>query len=165
MSAIETKIRIKFGQLEIEYEGRESFLENDISNFLDKVVSLHKESNGNNVFHSPTEEKKTNNSAEKEQIIDYSVTTFASRLEATTGSDLALAAAASLTFAKGKKTFSRAEIRSEMREASNYFNNNMISNLSASLKRLVSSRRLNETSSGTYALTANEKAQMEKLLA
>ncbi len=52
-----------------------------------------------------------------------------------------------------------------MKDATGHYKTTMGSNLSATLKSLVKSKRLNETAAGTYALTANEKDVMEKLLA
>ena len=158
------KIRFKIGQLEIEYEGREYFLKNDLSNLLNEMVGFSKEHSATQFADTSPYSKEDVTSTDKDYGLDFSTTTFASRMKATTGTDLAMAASAHLTLVKGKKTFTRADIRTEMKEATSYYKTSMTSNLSASLKSLVKSNHLNETASGTYALTANEKDRIEKLL-
>ena len=165
MSDITTKIRMKIGQLEIEYEGRESFLMNDLSNLMSKMVDFSKEQNIPQFVDTASEPNSNSVSTIASPKLDLSTATIASRMDAKTGSDLALAACTHLTFAKSKEIFSQAEIRTEMKSAKSYYKANMASNLSKSLKTLVKNKHLNETASDTYALTAAEKDSMEKLLA
>ena len=164
MSEVTTKIRMKFGQLEIEYEGGDSFLKNDLSNLLDKMGDFCKEHSVTQFIDTSSEVKSALSSTNGTQKLDLSTATIASRMDTKTGPDLAIAACAHLTFSKGKEAFSLAEIREEMKSAKSYYNTNMASNLYKGLKNLVKNKRLNETASDTYALTASEKAQIEKLL-
>ena len=165
MSEITTKIRFKIGQLEVEYEGGDSFLKNDLSNLLDKMVDFSKEHSVTQFIDTSPDTKSAVSSTNGTQKIDLSTATIASRMGAKTGPDLAIAASTHLTFVKGKEVFTLAEIRAEMKGAKSYYNTSMGSNLSKNLKSLVKNKRLNETASDTYALTAPEKDAMEKLLA
>ncbi len=165
MSDITTKIRMKIGQLELDYEGRESFLINDLSNLLDKIADLSKKHTATQLIDTSSESESVLVSTNGTKKIELSTATIASRMDAKSGPELAIAACAHLTFAKSKGTFSLAEIRTEMKNASSYYKASMASNLSKALKNLVKKQRLNETASDSYALTAAEKDAMEKLLA
>ena len=70
-----------------------------------------------------------------------------------------------MTLVEDKEEFSRSEILNEMKKAKNYYNSNMPSNLAKNLKSLVKSNHLNEIASGNYALTADKKEEMDRLLA
>jgi hypothetical protein len=86
-------------------------------------------------------------------------------LGATSGPELAIAAAARLTFVKKQDKFTRREIDTEMKSATTYYSKNMSSNLSSSLTTLVKGKRLNQIEKDVYALSANEKATLEVKLA
>jgi len=76
-----------------------------------------------------------------------------------------MAAAAHLTFAAKKDTFSRKEILTEMKDATTYYNANMSSNLGKALDTLVKAKRLNQVKVGVYALSASERSTLEAKLA
>jgi hypothetical protein len=76
-------------------------------------------------------------------------------------SDLAIAAAARLTFGKKQDKFTRREIGAEMKGATTFYKKNMASNLSTSLATLVNGNRLNQIEKDVYALTANERTTLE----
>ena len=52
-----------------------------------------------------------------------------------------------------------------MKEAKGHYKASMGSNLTTNLRSPVKNKRLNETASGTYALAAGERDEMEQLLA
>jgi len=164
MNGNTAKIRLKLGELEVECEGNELFLKNDLSNLLNTTANLLKECGIPPPFGSSPTSKETAPTGGNSGI-DLAVSTIASRMNAATAPDLAIAASTYLTLVKGKEKFSRKEIHTEMQNASGHYNSNMLSNLSPTLKRLVDRKRLNKAASGAYALTANERAKMEKLLA
>lgn len=94
--------------------------------------------------------------------LELGIGTIAAKLEAKSGADLALAAAAYLTFAQGKSRISRKEIWEAMQMASGYFKKSAMGggNYSRSLQTLVRSGQLNEVSTDMYTIAAKEAATL-----
>ena len=166
MSDERTKIRLKIGTMEVEYEGKDSFLKDDLSSLLDTMSDFFKAHRGTVESNEPAvvTQESEGTKAPKDQI-DLSVNSIASKMNVKTGPDLAVAACGYLTLVKGRERCSRAELLATMKNASSYYKATMGSNLSSHLGRLVKSSRLNQTASDAYALTANEKKKIEDCLA
>jgi len=157
------KIRIKLGSLEIEYEGRESFLEDDIFNLIKKTLSFYTEHKG--VIPAEPTAKSVAGTESHVAGFDQSTNTIASHLGANSGPELVVAAAAHLMLVKGQNKFARKEINDEMKDATTYYKASMTTNLSKYLGGLVKAKRLNLVSKGVYALSASEKKSLEAKLA
>jgi len=52
-----------------------------------------------------------------------------------------------------------------MKSATTYYNQTMRSNMTKSLARLTSAKRINQIAKDTYALSANERKQLEAKVA
>lgn len=163
MNSNSVKINFKIGQLEVRYEGRDSFLKDELSNFLEKILDLVKRDNTllANSYHQSSGKVED---LKEENTLNLSTATIASRINENNGPGLAMAAAAHLTFVEKKDSFSRKEILEEMKTASNYYKAPMGSNLGANLNRLVKKGRLNQTASGTYALASTEKEKLKNAI-
>ncbi|UTW47719.1 hypothetical protein [Bacterioplanoides sp. SCSIO 12839] len=160
---MDSKIKIKMGPIEIEYEGSEAFLKEELPALLSAVSDLYKESG---VTEAPTAQEPV-----AAPVQNSSVDASSSALQATTGSiaaqlgvksgpDLILAAAARMTFSLGMDTFSRSQITEEMKTASAYFKKTHVNNLTKYLNQLVKDQKLLETSKNTYALSASAKSSI-----
>jgi hypothetical protein len=165
MSTQTAKVCLKLGHLEVEYEGESSFLEEGIFNLLNRVADFYKE-NGKAI---PTnnsglyESKSVSTSAKSD--IDFSTTTIAAHLKAETGTELAIAAAAHLTFVKSKDKFTRKELLDEMQEAPTYYKTSYSSNLTKTLESLIKSKRFHQNGKDMYALAPQERQSLEAKLA
>lgn len=159
------KIRLKIGQLEVEYEGRESFLRDDIFSLMKKLIGFYSEHKAS-IPAAPLP-AKTNSTGSEEPLsdLDHSTNTIAAHLDVKKGSDLVIAAAAHLGLVKKQDTFKRHEINNEMKGATSYYKASMSTNLSKLLNTLVKSKRLNQTTKGVFALSASEKKALETKLA
>lgn len=150
-----SKVRIKAGSVEVEFEGSEEYMKDELPSLVELLYSLSpddssSEENGDTEsVEAPTDESK--------QKIQMTTNTIASKLRVKSGNDLAIAACAHLTFAKGVDTFSRSNILAEMKLASNYYKANMRKNLSSTLKTLINQNKILETAKDTYALEATIK--------
>ena len=164
MSENTVKIRLKFDQFEIDYEGPLQFLQDSLSAFMKEVLVLYEDHKDIPPISPLSDTEKTQTTPNKDRKIDLSVDTIASHIQASTGPDLILAACAYLTFVENKNKFSRKEILDRMKDAQNHYKQSMGSNLSEYLKGLVEKKFLNQLSSGSYALNAAKKAEMEKEL-
>jgi hypothetical protein len=95
---------------------------------------------------------------------------IANALEAKTGPDLVMVAAAYLHFTEGKPEFTRAEILAAMKNATGYWHENYLGNLSWALKSLTKATaknpaKLRVVREDTYSLPAKESKRLEDALA
>ena len=165
MNENRAKIALKIGHLEVEYEGSESFLKEDIFRLMEKVIGFHAEHSTALSAALPQATTEDEDATVGQPEINMSTSTIATSLNAKSGPELAIAAAAYLTLVQNKGKFSRDEIHENMKNATSYYKRSMSNNLTSLLQRLVKNGRLNEISDGHYALSAPERKKMEKNLA
>lgn len=156
---MESKIRIRVGEVEVEYEGSESFLKGELLNILKKVSELH-EGNGGRASPGPAKHGAGDTAAAR-----LSTASIASKLACRGGQDLVLAAGAHLTFSQNAETFTRQQVLAEIKSARAYYKRSYSNNLTKYLDALVRSGRLNEPSAGTYSLAADARKDIEARLA
>lgn len=166
-----SKLQIKLGQLELAFEGSEEFIKNDLTNLLEQVKKL------GNVFAStpPSTASSGQSAASNSGVqndphpgsIDRNLTTstIAAHLSANTGADLVIAAMARICVVGGAQKVTRRELTTEMRTATAYFKDNYVSNLTRILRTLITSKRINDLGSNTYALSASERTSLESKVA
>jgi hypothetical protein len=91
---------------------------------------------------------------------------IAAHIDAKSGNDLLLAAAAHLVLVKHVEPFSRAQLLEAMKSAHSYYNKNYSANLTGYIKRAIQKDGpLAETASDSYALTAHARKSLEQKLA
>jgi len=108
MSDSNARIRLKIGQLEIDYEGDSGFLKDQLISTVSELISLQNllpEANNNSQISSLGED---NNLVSKNY--DQSTDTIANIIGTSSGTDLIIAAAAHLHFVKNKQKFTRPEL-------------------------------------------------------
>ena len=145
------KIRIRIGDVEIDYEGAEEFLKQKLPTLLRSVMDFHKASGGGRGGGAGVPPLTTG--------------TIAARLKAKSGPALLLAAAAHLTLVAKKQTFSRQELLTEMKKATSYYRKSYSNNLSKYLSSAVTDGVLQETATNAYALSADTRSKLETQLA
>jgi hypothetical protein len=159
---MDSKIRIKMGQIEVEFEGTEEFLKTDLLSLLEKIAELYQKKQPNEGI-LPDEESSSD--SESSKLGNVSITTIASKLKVKTGKELVIAACAYFTFVRGIHEFSRVQILKEMQEAKNYYQNNYSKNLTRYIQQLLTEDVVNETAAKKYSLRAHYKQKLEKELA
>lgn len=161
------KIRVKVGLVEVDYEGTEEFVKNELGTLLQTISELQ------NTLQIVTQDVQspvtgTGNADDYESArpekIQGTTGTLAARLRVKSGPDLVIAAAARLTFGLGQETFKRDDILQEMKTANSYYKQSYSSNLTKTLERLVKSGQLIEPSTGLYAIQASERRRLEMTL-
>jgi hypothetical protein len=157
-----SKIRIKLGPIEVEYEGTESFLKEELPQLLEAVANLYKQSGIPEIKQDGSGSSGTGTGT---ALLQSTTGAIAAKLGCKTGPGLALAAAARLTFATGKEKFSRKELLSEMQTASAYYKSSHGSNLSTTLTALIKDGVFLEPAKDTYSLSATKKTELGKQLA
>jgi len=145
------------GLLEIEYEGEEEFLKNELPDLLGTVKELG----------GVTESRDHRTSSDDPRSLDsnrgnqLSTSVIASKLTCKQGADLIEAAAFYLIGVSKKETFSRDELIREMRSAKAFFKKSYVNNLSNYLKQLISGQRLNEVGTDVFSMPHDVLKQMK----
>jgi hypothetical protein len=169
MTMTTSKIRIKLGAIEIEYEGSEVFLKEELPQLLSTVSDLYTKSHASLAPRSSDPDAESDlpgvsTNGDAKPKLEATTGSIAAKLASKSGSDLVMAAAARLTFVLQLQTFSRQKIIDEMKTASAYYKSTYVNNLSKSLNVLVKDGKLNEPSQGNYALTAASLKELEQRL-
>ena len=165
-----SKIKIKIGQIEIEYEGSEEFLKEELPSLLGAVTELYKETG---VQFEPVQAPPStvnpnagNGVAKAASSGDFGTTnSISAKLGAKTGTELAMAAAARLVLGMGQEQFTRKQLLQEMQNGTQYYKSSYGSNLSKTIKTLVGDHKFIERAKDTYALKADVVASLEERLA
>jgi len=160
-----SKIRIKLGAIEVEYEGSEAFLKEELPQLLAAVSDLHANSGGAPLIQNNAGSGDPGAPVTSGKRIEATTASIAARLQVKSGPELIMAAVGRITFALGQDVCSRQKITQEMKSAASYYKKTYLNNLSKYLDVLVKDNKLNEPSSGNYALTAAARAEMESRLA
>lgn len=160
---MENKIRIKWGDVEVEYEGSEAFLKKELPAILNAISKLHGESANapGGGAGGPAGTVQRRNVVGKPA---GSTSEYAARIGANACGKLILAAAAKLTFTGKQESFTRDELFKEMKTAKSYYKVTYRKNLTAYLKSLVQSQKLNELGNDTYALAPAGVKELETAL-
>jgi hypothetical protein len=151
--------------VEIEFEGSEDFLRDELMEIVSAVSTLYSAPTGSNEGSDGNGGGAEPADQRSEGGVIGTTGTLAARLNAKTGPELALAAAAHLTLVRDQHTFRRRDILTEMQSAPSYYNKNYSSNFSHILGSLVKEGKLVETAKETYALSASEKTSLKSRLA
>ena len=159
------RIRIKVGQIELEWESDGSLTLDNVKSLLRNLEALAPASSPQPSAYAappPSEKNKAAPAAGTQQKLF--VTTIAAKVAVKGPSDLARAAAAYLQFTEGKQTFSRQDLLETMKKAPAYFNENVRKNLSRIITALIPGT-FNQVGNDAYSLTASQYAELEKVLA
>ena len=150
------KVHLKTAQVEIEYEGNESFLQTEMLTFIKQIAEIHKNTpplsspSGSKIEGIPTDD----------QGINLSVSSIASKLIVESGPDLILASCAYLSLVKKQETFTRKNILDSMKLATTYYKKSYSSNLSSYLDRLIKDDKILQQANDVYALSVQIKNVM-----
>ena len=168
------KIKLKVGSMELEYEGDPSFLTGGIEALLVTMGGLvgkvpdDPPPAPDPAAHVPPANGNGNGGGEPAAgggAFTFSTNTIAAHLDANSGPELVICAMAQLELVQGKASSTRHEVTAEMKNATTYFKQTMVNNLSSSLSGLVKAKRINQIAKDTYALSAAERKQVEAKIA
>ena len=151
----ESKIRIKFGNIEIEHEGTEAFIKTELPELVKAFIAILNDSVADgSILNAPTPiiapiaiQQAAGGT------INLTTNNIAVKLGCKNATDLIISACAHLHFVKGKNLFTRDEILTEMKTAPSFFDENGRKNLTQNLKSLLRADKLNEPGTDKYAFT------------
>ncbi|TAM76243.1 hypothetical protein EPN44_05870 [bacterium] len=155
-----TKLRIKCGAIELDYEGEIAFGKTDVLGMLETLSKLKPVEAVPSVTN---EQQPTNGRPAKTGV--RSTSDIAKKLSVVGGPDMIMAAAASLHFLSKKTEFTTKDLTATMREAKEFFKRSYASNAVASVGRLVKSDDLRALGGERYALSDKSLQSMESRLA
>jgi antitoxin component of MazEF toxin-antitoxin module len=159
MEEIMSRISVKLGDLEIEYEGEQKFITDGLLKFAKDFVAT---TGGTSTdFFAPGTKPNVN----RKSAVAMSTSSIAQKLGAKTGTDLAVAAAAHLILVKKMEKFSHTELLAEMREAKTFYKKSYHNNLGNTLKTLVNAGRFNHLGGNDYSLSESEISNLQAKLA
>src|SRR5687767_12900337 len=131
-----SKIKVKVGGVEVEYEGSEAFLKEELPGLLSTLAKLQKEFGSTPTLE--TEIPRENGEARVAPVFGQATTgTIAAKLGVKSGPELIVAACARLIFVLGKDSFTRKEILQEMQSAAGYYKYTHVNNLTKYQRNLV----------------------------
>ena len=162
-----SKVRIKAGPVEFEYEGDTELSVSDIKDLFSHIETLFKVPVlSEPEQHTPASEPP----AASGSVLPSNppkmlhISSIATKLMAKTGPELAVAAAAALQIFEKKNSFTRVELHETMKKATMHYKTSMLSNMTKILQSLLGSK-FNQVSDGVYSLTANEHDRLVTQLA
>ena len=122
-SAEHTKVRIAMQGWEVEAEGTQEFVQSELPALMEKMSELQRAAAPGYV---PAASRPSNSSSgapldDGLKLSHVSTNTIASLINATTGSDLVMAAMAHLTLVQHKDTIARHELLDEMKAARTFY--------------------------------------------
>ena len=158
-----SKIRIKMGAIEVDYEGSEDFLKRELLTLIESVVNLQKEMRGSVAEPDLLSEGDVGGVAGG-ATLSGTTATIAAKLGGDSGGDLIMAGAAQLTFVERKDEFTTKELRVACRGAKNLWKKTYQNNFTNYLNVLVKEHALIEVRTGVYALHAKKKQALEAAL-
>jgi len=154
------------GQVELEFEGSEDFLKEDLPILLTTVAELYNSNSETGVFSVDAEVIESDNppTRKHKNTLMWSTTTIASKLGVKSGKELVVAACAHLHFELSMESFSRNQVLEEMKKATGYYQQNYSKNLSRYFGQLIKDGALIESAKQTYALSASKLNALESSL-
>ena len=162
-----TKLRVKLGAAEIDYEGKTEFLKDHVMPTIGKMLEMVQDRTELQRALPATIApvvQATMDQSRSALGVPQSTNTIATLLQAKTGGDLALAAAAKLTLYDTNETPTRGEILHEMQTATTFYKVTMSKNLSGTLKQLAKEDKLRLVAKDTYSLSHKQRQLLEQKL-
>jgi hypothetical protein len=157
-----TKLRIRCGSIELEYEGELAFEKAYVVELLKNVSDLNLGLSEPSVG---VRSDGVDEGASKNAVHVSGVSDIAQKLDAKTGPELVIASCASLHFTNQKVDFTRKDVTSTMREAKHFFKSSYANNLSTMLQGLVKNGTLRSLGGERYALSHTAIVDLTKRLA
>jgi hypothetical protein len=150
-----TKIALKWGGLELEFEGSEEFLRKELLAFVKEVGSLQ----DSPINKAAANTRKPGGGGSGSE----SVSTIAQKLSVKRGPELIIAAALSFHTA-GTHSFTKRHLRDRIKEASAFYKSTYRNNFDNYVARLVKKGKLSHLGGENYALPATELPSLEQRL-
>ncbi len=159
------RIRIRVGPVEVEYEGEEEFIREELPKVLSNVAQLVKTTGYEFLPDGSVHREVRKNLKKIHAHVADTTSALASKLDVTSGSELIVAAALKLMHSQHLDSFTREQLIGEMRSATSYFKDTYVKNLASFIDSLVKQGILQEVAKNTYRLSAAALKELEARIA
>lgn len=168
MTESKTKLRVKLGAAEIEFEGEQDFLKSEIMPQISKMFEMV-ESRADLQKPAPTLLVDHTKGPSKDRTAEeppstLTTSTIATILGVNSATELAISALARLTIVGGASSASRQEILDEMKTAPLFFKQSFVNNHSNTMKVIQKSDRVRLVGNDRYSLSNKERKELEEKL-
>ena len=154
-----SKISICYGSLKCDFEGTEEFIKAELIGLLTGISGL------TSPTPASTDQKLAIGGEPPKSAVNLSTKAIYSKLGIDSGRGLVIAAAAFLTFAQQRETFSRDDLHEAMKSATGIYDKSKHgSNLSSIISNLIKADSFQETASGQYSLAQAERDKIGNVL-
>jgi hypothetical protein len=157
-----SKIHIRMGTVEVDFEGTEDFIRDDLRGVIASVASLPK---ATGIVADVPVDVPVSAEGVAPRVNGLTTASIAAKLGVDSEPELVIAAAGRLAVFERKDTYTRQQLLEEMKSAAGYYKKSYRGNLSGALQRLVSDGKLLETSANTFSLAPATKADLSSKLA
>lgn len=162
------KLRLKVGDVELDYEGDEALIKTELQAILANVISVvSTASNGGRGEDYGVASNDTSGPAQAQggsPGFQRTVTNILVKLGSKEQQDLVVAAAAYLTLVEGKGEFLRKDLLDAMKSATGYFKTNHSKNLSYLLDGLMKAGKINNLGKDRYSVDSEFLAEIKRTL-
>jgi hypothetical protein len=165
-----TRLRVKLGNAELEYEGNTQFLKDEVMPAVAKIFQLVELRSdlaavgvATEIEDAPT--VSLPGAAPPPKLAGHTTGSIATLLKAESAGDLAIAAAAYLALVAKQEKFTRQELLAAMRSATGFYKKTDQGNLTKTLQGHVKAGRLREADGGHYVLAPRAREEMEQAIA
>lgn len=164
-----SKVKVKVGLLEVEFEGSEDFIQNGLLTFVESLSGMTtmlqvNTQDNQTIMSSQESETRSESRPVQSGSIQGTTNTIAAKLKVSSGPELVVAAAAHLTFVKAQDKFHRKDLLEQCQSAANYYKQSYSGSFSKNLNNLVKAGQLAEQSKDVYAIPASQRQRMEMIL-
>lgn len=159
-----SKIRIKLGAIEVEYEGEHDFLEKDVLSLVRDLMEIAPSA----LPPAPNQQQMGGGQGAQGGQGGGgtgTVSTYAAKLKVASGPNLILAALLQAAKVDGTTSLKRNGLLAAMKSAKAYYKTSYSNNLSTSLKNLVKAKDINEVAADEYAISPARMTALETQLA
>ena len=160
-----TKVHVKFGSVEVLYEGAGDFTKADLLDILRVAAETGIASDEIDASRAIGERKAGKKQNQSDGPISKSMTAIAQKLAIKTGPALVIGACAYLQIVQGKEHYTRTQITTAMREAKTYYKKSYASNLTKILTQLTKDNTITELSADAYCLMEPKLSELQTSLA
>ena len=150
-----TKLVLKCGDIEVDYEGTEDFLKQELPLLIKAVAELRGRGSSDQTGSGNNGNTGGAGAGSGGASTLLSVSTIAQKLGVKNGPELIMSAALSYVNG-GAETFTKKQLRDRIKDAKTYFKSSYASNFDNYVATLVKKGRLNHTTGDNYAVPANE---------
>lgn len=169
-------ITISFGNVKIEYQGEQSFIENGLIEIVQKTVSISNEQKPQGPASAGSGTSNTNLQQAEENLISLgagavekslngiTMNALCKKLGTKTDTDLVIASAYMIQLIEQQDTFSADEIKTVAKRATSYVGKHFSSNYRKSIQTLTKNDRFREPSENVFTLAPDEVVNLEAKL-